>query len=225
VRFSGPQSDQGNFVVRIVKGGARALTGFLAKREPKSVQFNMITAVIGIRGTGADGRLALDCIAGTCSESAFTYTWEGSVALQSGDRSIVIDIDRAGVYNPAQDRLMLLDTVPQFFLDETAPRPDTVDVDFDNLFRVTGLDGYPAGLYIGMLDGHVVFTGRGGFIDLGPGEAGYLGDGDIPIRLGRYPDFLLSDPYPRPEKFDEQSIRLLDVLNPGGGPGGVICEM
>ncbi len=39
------------------------------------------------------------------------------------------------------------------------------------------------------------------------------------------PSFLLSDPYPRPEKFDEQTVRLLDVLNPGGGPGNVICEM
>jgi hypothetical protein len=225
VRFSGAQSDQGNFVVRIVRGGARTLTGLLAKREPKTVQINLITAVIGIRGTGVDGRLALDCIAGSCSEAAFAYTWEGAVFLQVGDRSIVIDTDRAGVYNPAQDRLALLDTVPQFFLDETAPRPDQVDVDFDNLFRITGLDGYPAGLYIGMLDGHVVFAGRGGSVDLGSGESGYLGEGDIPIRLARYPDFLLNDPYPRPDKFDESTVRLLDVLNPGGGPGSLICEM
>jgi len=226
VRFSGPQSDEGNFIVRIVKGGARTLTGLLAKREPKSVQINMITALIGIRGTGVDGRLALDCVAGSCAEAAFVYTWEGSVFLQVGERSIVIDTGRAGVYNPAQDRLALLDVVPQFFLDETAPRPDQVDVDFDNLFAFTGLDGYPRGLYIGMFEGHVEFAGSGGRIDLGPGEAGYLGEGrNIPIRLARYPDFLLSDPYPRPEKFDEQTIRLLDVLNPGGNPGDLICEM
>lgn len=225
VRFSGAQSDQGNFVVRIVRGGARTLTGLLAKREPKTVQINMITAVIGIRGTGVDGRLALDCIAGSCSEAAFAYTWEGSVFLQVGDRNIVIDTGRAGVYNPAQDRLALLDAVPQFFLDEISPRPDQVDVDFDNLFRITGLDGYPAGLYIGMLDGHVVLTARGTSIDLGPGESGYVGENDTPIRLTRYPDFLLNDPYPRPDKFDETTIRLLDVLNPGGGPGSLICEM
>jgi len=226
VRFSGPQAEQGSFVVRIVKGGVRALTGLLAKREPKSVQFNMITAVIGIRGTGVDGRFALDCVAGTCSEAAFAYTWEGAVALQVGQRSVLIETGRAGVFNPAQDRLVLLDKVPQFFLDETAPRPDTVEVDFDNLFGTTGVEGFPAGLYIGMLDGHVEFAGRAGFIDLGPGEAGYLGEGqDAPVRLQQYPSFLLTDPYPRPDKFDEQTIRLLDVLNPGGGPGDVICEM
>jgi hypothetical protein len=226
VRFSGPQSDEGNFVVRIVKGGVRALTGLLAKREPKSVQFNMITATVGIRGTGVDGRFALDCVAGSCSESAFAYTWEGAVALQAGQRDIVIEKDRAGVYNPAQDRLVLLEKIPQFFLDETAPRPDSVQVDFENLFGVIGVAGVPPGFYIGMVDGHVQFSGRAGLIDLGPGEAGYLGEGqDIPVRLGQYPLFLLNDPYPRPDKFDEQTIRLLDVLNPGGGPGDVICEM
>lgn len=226
VRFSGPQADQGNFVVRIVKGGMRALTGLLVKREPKAVQIDMLTATVGIRGTGFDGRLALDCVAAACSEAAFAYTWEGTVALQAGQRDVVIERGHAGVFNPAQDRLVLLEAVPQFFLDEAAPRPDTVEVDFDNLFAAGSLDGYPAGLYIGMLDGNVDFAGKAGFINLGPGEAGYLGEGqDMPIRLRQYPSFLLSDPYPRPEKFDEQTVRLLDVLNPGGGPGDVICEM
>lgn len=225
VRFTGPRSDQGNLVVRVIKGGVRALTGLLAKREPKAVEVQMLTATIGIRGTGVDGRLALDCVAGSCNEAAFAHTWEGAVALQAGGRSIDITRGQAGIFNPASDRLALLDKVPPFFVDETAPRPDSVDVDFENLFAAVGLDGYPAGLYIGMLDGHVLFTGSGGFIDLGPGEAGYLGDGGIPIRLGRYPDFLLSDPYPRPDKFDEQTIRLLDVLNPGGSPDGLICTM
>jgi len=101
-----------------------------------------------------------------------------------------------------------------------------VEVDFDNLFALVGIEGFPAGLYVGMQDGHVNFAGSGGFIDLGPGEAGYVGEGqNVPIRLRQYPAFLLTDPYPRPDKFDEQTLRLLDVLNPGGGPGNVICEM
>lgn len=226
VRFSTPQADSGNFVVRVVKGGARVLTGLLAKREPKIVQVNMITAVIGIRGTGFDNRLELDCVAGSCSQAAFVYTWEGAVAVQVGQRSLVVEMDRAGVYNPAQDRLVLLDRIPQFFLDETAPRPDKVVVDFDNLFGAQSVDASESGLYVSVRDGHVELTGSAGAIDLGPGEAGYLGAGmTIPIRLTLTPSFLLNDPYPLPEKFDEQTIRLLDVLNPGGSPGGLICEM
>ncbi len=226
VRFTTPRADIGNFVVRVVKGGARVLTGLLAKREPKAVQVNMITALIGIRGTGFDNRLELDCVAGSCSEAAFVYTWEGAVAIQVGQRSLLVETDRAGLYNPAQDRLVLLDRVPQFFLDETAPRPDKVEVDFDNLFGAQSLDATEGGLYIGVRDGHVELIGPAGVIDLGPGESGYLGAGmTIPIRLTLTPPFLLNDPYPLPEKFDEQTIRLLDVLNPGSSPGSVICEM
>ncbi|MBI4195446.1 MAG: FecR domain-containing protein [Betaproteobacteria bacterium] len=226
VRFSGAQADSGNFVVRVVKGGARVLTGLLAKREPKSVQLNMITAIVGIRGTGFDNRLALDCVAGACSEAAFAYTWEGAIAIIVGQRELLVPLDRAGVFNPARDRLVLLDRVPQFFLDETAPRPDKVEVDFDNLFGAVSVEAYRPGVYVTMRDGHVDFAGRAGSIDLGPGESGYLADGQgIPVRLTQTPPFITSDPSPIPETFDEQSIRLLDVLNPGGGPGSLICEI
>jgi hypothetical protein len=39
------------------------------------------------------------------------------------------------------------------------------------------------------------------------------------------PRFLEEDPIPAPESFDERTLRLLEVLNPGGNPGDVICEM
>lgn len=224
VRFRGPQADRGNFFVRVVKGGARVLTGLLAKREPKTVRVDMLTAVIGVRGTGFDNRIALDCVAGACSDAAFAYTWEGAIAMQIGDRSLLIETERAGVYNPAQDRLVLLDKVPQFFFDETAPRPDKLDVDFDKLFGLMA-EGYAPGVYVSMRDGRVEFCGKAGCIELGPDEAGYLGEGALtPVRIAR-PPFLLNDPFPAPEKFDEQTVRLLEVLSPGGGPGAPICEM
>ena len=225
VRFTGPQSDSGNFVVRVAKGGARLLTGLLGKRDPKTVQVNMITAVVGIRGTGFDNRLELDCVAGACSQAAFVHTWEGVVAVQVGQRSLVVETGRAGVYNPAQDRLVLLDRVPQFFLDDTTPRPDKVEVDFNNLFGAQS-DSSTPGLYAVVRDGHIELIGPAGAIDLGPGEAGFLGDGQsIPIRLTLTPPFLLNDPYPLPENFDEKTIRLLDLLIPERGPGNVICEL
>lgn len=215
-----------NFVVRILKGGARSLTGLIAKRQPAAVRYHIGTATIGIRGTGVDGRFAQDCVAGSCSEAAYVYAWEGTVALESGARSIVIEKDRAAVHNPARNRLELLDRVPEFFLVETAPRPDSLRLDFDNLFGATGIEGQPAGVYIVMRDGHIELGGPSGAVDLGPGETGYLGEGLlVPVRLARTPEFLLLDPFPLPEKFDEPLIRLLDVLNPGGRPGDTLCEM
>ena len=227
VRFSGAKSDSGNFVVRVVRGGARALTGLLAKSEPQNVQVNMVTAVVGIRGTGLDGMFGQDCLGpNQCGEGAFVHTWEGTVALEAGGRSIVIPTGQTGVFNPAFDRLALLETRPQFMIDEPSPRPDGVEVDFSNLFAVATLDAIRAGLYVAVRDGHVTFTGSVGAIDLGQGEAGYLGEGmTAPIRLVEQPSFLVNDPYPAPEAFDEKTIRLLEVLNPGGGVGDVICEV
>lgn len=226
VRIALTPAPADNFVVRILKGGARSLTGLIAKRRQESVRFNIGTATIGIRGTGVDGRFALDCVAGSCNEAAYAYTWDGAVALEASGRSIVIEKDRAGVHNSARNRLELLDRVPEFFMVEKAPRPDTVKIDFDNLFGAVALDGQPAGLYVVMRDGHTELGGPSGAIDLGPGETGYLGEGWlVPVRLARTPDFLLLDPFPLPDKFDETLIRLLDVLNPGGRPGDTICEM
>ncbi|OGA40551.1 MAG: hypothetical protein A3G24_18805 [Betaproteobacteria bacterium RIFCSPLOWO2_12_FULL_62_13] len=223
VRFSSPRADSGNFIVRVVKGGARVLTGLLAKREPKTVQVNMITAIVGIRGTGVDGRLALDCVAGPCSEAAFAYTWQGAVALQVGERSLLIEMDRAGVYNPAQDRLALLDRVPEFFLIEPAPRPDMIEIDFDNLFGLIDIEEQHPGLYVVVREGHIELAAQEGSIDLGAGEAGYLGEGQLtPVRLLITPAFMLVDPYPLPDQLDRFR---LNVLNPGGRPGDVICEM
>jgi hypothetical protein len=227
VRFTGAKADSGNFVVRVVRGGARALTGLLARNQPQNVRVHMLTAVVGVRGTGIDAMFGLDCVApNQCAQGAFVHTWEGAVAMEVGARSLLIPLGQTGVYNPTFDRLTLVERRPQFMIDEPAPRPDMVDIDFDNLFGVFRLDGYPTGLYVVVRDGHIEFFGRVGSIDLGPGESAYLEDGrDTPQRLAEQPPFLLNDPYPLPERFDESTVRLLEVLNPGGSPGDVICEV
>lgn len=48
----------------LVKGGFRAVTGLIAKRQPSAVRFETATATIGIRGTEFDARLCEgDCAA------------------------------------------------------------------------------------------------------------------------------------------------------------------
>ena len=225
VRFSAAQPAGDNFLVRIVKGGARALTGLLGKRDPKAVRFNVGTATIGIRGTGLDGRIALDCVAGSCNESAFVYTWDGAASFDVGGRSLLVEKDRAAVHNAARDRFLVLDKVPEFFITEIAPRPDQVQVDFDNLFGTASITGAPAGLYVLMREGHIELASPNGALDLGPGDTGYLGEGRPPVRLTVTPNFMLYDPVPQPDKFDPDSVRLIDLLNMGGRPGDLICEI
>ena len=225
VRFSLAQPSTDSFVTRIVKGGARALTGLLGKSNPNAVRFNVGTATIGIRGTGIDGRLALDCVGATCNEAAFAHVWEGSASFEAAGRTLVIDQDRAAVHNPAQNRFLVLDRVPEFFVTDPAPRPDRLQVDFENLFGAGTADGSPPGLYVLMREGHIELADGGRAVDLGPGDSGFLAEGRAPIRLTITPTFMLFDPLPLPDKFDPNSVRLIDLLNMGGKPGDAICEM
>ena len=226
VRFSLAQPESDSFLVRVVKGGARALTGALGKRNPNAVKFNIGTATIGIRGTGLDGRFSLDCVSpGACNEAAFVHVWDGSVSFEAGGQSIVVDRDRAAVHNPARDRFLVLDAVPAFFLTEAAPRPDGLQVDFENLFGTESVPGTPPGFYVLMREGHIELADGGRAVDLGPGDSGYLAEGRAPIRLTITPTFMLFDPMPLPDRFDPNSVRLIDLLNMGGKPGDAICEM
>jgi hypothetical protein len=225
VRFSMAQPASDNLLMRVVKGGARVLTGLLGKRDPKSVKIQAGSSTIGIRGTGVDSRLALDCIAGSCNEASFVYTWDGAISFEVGDRALVVEKDRAAVHNPVRDRFVMLDRVPDFFLNEVAPRPDQVQVDFDNLFGTTSITGAPPGLYVLMREGHIELGSPNGSLDLGPGDTGYLGEGRAPVRLTVTPSFMLYDPVPQPDTFDPNAVRLIDLLNMGGKAGDLICEI
>ena len=222
VRFSGAQSDSGNFAVRIVRGGVRALTGLLAKRDPKAVNFGITTATIGIRGTGLDAILGPHCPVGeSCADTAFVHAWQDAVDLRVGPRTQPIETGQTGFYTPTRDRLGLLEATPEIILQQPAPRPDTIEVNFEQLFAVAPSLELGAGLYVGMRNGDVEFRGPGGSIFLGPDEAGaLLRERDVPLRI-TYPLFLLNDPTPTPEAFDERSFRLLELLN----PGDLICEI
>ena len=222
VRFTGAQSDTGNFAVRVVRGGIRALTGLLARRDPKSVSVGAGSATIGIRGTGFDAALATHCVsAGDCADATQVHVWEPAAELRVGDRVLEIQPGQVGVFVPGRNLLAILETVPPVLRDETAPRPDSVEIDFTALFGAVQLDT-GAGVYVSVRDGDVVLRGPEGFIYLSRDEAGVLQDGrGLPVRITPPPRFMLNDPIPLPDAFNESSARLLDVLN----PGEVICEI
>ena len=230
VRFNGVAADTGEFAGRLLRGGLRMLTGALAKRDPGSVKVHAATATIGIRGSGVDAAIEPDCVApGQCTPAVYVHNWEGGITLTSPQGTLVIDLGRAAIFNALANRLQTLDSVPQFILNQTSPRPDTVPVDFINLFAVVGMSGTPAGVFVVVRDGHVILTGPAGALDLGPGESGFLGRNiGLPVRLINIPLLLRNDPYPLPEKFDEKTDRTISIINaanPGGGAGAAICEV
>lgn len=223
VRFTGPSSDSGNFTVRIVRGGVRALTGLLGKSNPKAVNFGIATAVIGLRGSGLDASLAPLCPpAGECAPAILLTTWQDETELRIGDRVLPVVEGQTGSFTPSSDTLTLVPKPPPF-IDPIAPRPDGVPVNFNALFATVTLDAPGPGLHVGMRgEGETVLTGAGGSINLAGDEAGYLGAGqDLPVRVTPNWATIMNGNLPAPEAFDARSTRVLELLN----PGDVICEI
>ena len=221
VRLPMANVEGGSFGVRVIRGGMRALTGLLAKSNPKAVSFSTQTATIGIRGTGLDILYTQFCFTpqDCVTLATIAHIWQGPpIDLNVDGQQLVIDADQTGVHSPDRKFLALVIFRPVL----TEPRPDQVDVDFDNLFGTEDIK-VTLGLVVGMRDGHILFCAIGGdCIDLGPDEAGWLPPArNRPIRLTPYPNFLRNDEFPYPEIFDERSFRVLERLN----PGALICEI
>jgi hypothetical protein len=221
VRFTGPQMDGGNFFVRLVKGGARALTGLIAKRDPKAVAVRVGNATIGIRGTGFDtGIVTTPGPAGAPLETIFVNVWQDNVTLEAGGNSITIGQGQTGAFEAGANALGLVGSPPQFINESTTPRPDQIKVDFINLFGASTQPVGP-GLYVAVRDGDVELTAVGGsIVPLGNGEAGFLAVGSTtPVRIA-FPQFMLNEAYPLPEA----GVRSLIVpLVPKSG--SLICEI
>ena len=85
-----------NAVLSLIRGGLRALTGFISKRKPDAFRINTSVATIGIRGTEFDARL---CAADECQqeEAAIGETAQresrvvGRIALLRGNASARVD--------------------------------------------------------------------------------------------------------------------------------------
>jgi len=227
VRFEGENSAEGSFTARLIKGGLRAFTGLLGKRKPESVHFNAVTATIGIRGTGIDMALGEHCFTPQdCSDAVFTYVWDGAVAMDADGKSLLIELARTGAYVPARHLLFLLDTTPDAINEQNkSPRPDQLDINFENLFGLKAIELFAPGLYVTVRDGHIEFIGNAQSIDLGAGESGYLKFGeDVPIRLSSTPKFLLNDLFPTPDNAGAV-LNILEMFNPGASIGDAICEI
>ena len=226
VRFRPQQPDQESFVVRLLTGGLRALTGEVAARNPRSVRFQTTTATIGVRGTGLDMWLAEHCVAAGCTpQSTFAFVWARSIVFLVDPAEFEIPLDRAGVFDPSVKNAQLLDVVPDFFKDAPAPRPDQVKIDFDRLFALAGFEDAAPGLYVGVRDGNVSVFGPDGVIDLGPLESGFLGeDSKRPVRFASLPAFLFNDPFPTPD-IPGSKGRVLPLIGLGSEAGSTACEV
>lgn len=215
VRYTNPSANSGNFTVRLVRGGMRAITGLLAKNEPKNVTFRSATATIGIRGTDIDFAESQFCFsASDCAPAFLVLVQEGTIDYRFGERSIVVGTGQTAVIVPSRDFIGLggVLTIP----DVNGPRPRNIEVPKD-FFQA---EPVAEGPYVAVVDGRLVFCAVGGqCVDVTPGEAFQLRPGaDRPNRI-QFPSGLQN--VPPPWGFNPERYRVLEQLN----PGDLICEI
>ncbi len=234
--FGQPQKAD-NVSLGLLRGGIRSVTGLIGKASPESAKIQTLTSTLGVRGTGMDISCEGPCVDPSLGpqppaappgpepqqgDGLFMMTWEGLAYFERGP--LDVPLGRAGFIG-ADGLPRVLISVPEFFAQFAAPRPDGVEVDWTRLFAAnesTGEDG----LYVAVRDGHVQIISGGMVIDLGPGEAGYSGRLGDARRIQPVPLFLRLDPFPLPENFSQSERPLLQLFGVTlGQPGQEICRL
>ncbi len=190
--FDAKNPTEGQFLVSLLRGSMRALTGLIGRANNRNVGFSTATATIGIRGTGLDL---------SCDEACNFFTWLGSV-----------EVTPTGSFGTAgQTALLTLNAGQGLFVSSTGmraisapilenlPRPDTVTVDIDKLFSAAQMPADEQGLYVFVRDGHIEVTTASETLHLGKGETGFASDTGATVRPLLTPLFLEFDRTPRPD--------------------------
>ena len=201
-----PEKDRVSY--NLLNGGVRALTGLIGERSPERYKVRTAVTTIGIRGTGFD-LLWLGACTNKLPECGLTAAvWEGVITSENDSGVVEIGLNRAA-------RISAVNIAPDFIKNPpvfNVPRPDTVDVDFDNLFATQSRSGVEPGLYVACYDGHCAMLQDDRALDLGAGEAGFASlDGQELLRLEQIMPFQEGDPYLN--TINEQFDTLYELLD------------
>jgi hypothetical protein len=194
--YDDKNASEGRFLVSVLRGSVRALTGLIAKANNRNVGFNTATATIGIRGTGLDIACTGPC-AGEPSvggDSGLTlWTWLGSIAV-TPQGSTALQVLQAGqglFISPAGIRPVTVQPTSE------GPRPDSVNVP-PKLFSHDNVPDAQEGLFVFVRDGHIEVATASEVLHLGKGEAGFAGNQGNTARPNQIPKFIDFDKLPLP---------------------------
>ena len=95
-RFSGRQDGTESAVLRLIKGGVRAVTGLIGKEHHDAYKVHTAAATIGIRGTGYNTRICQGDCPGK-QDGLYQNTWEGITYVFNNVDSVEIPAGQ-GVY-------------------------------------------------------------------------------------------------------------------------------
>lgn len=208
----------GRFLVSILRGSVRALTGLIGKANNRNVGFTTATATIGVRGTGVDFICTGACASenGDPDSGLSVYSWLGSVVVTpNGMTALEALLEGQGLFiSPNGVQLI----VNQPTID--APRPDGVDVP-PNFFSGEPVSESEEGLFVFVRDGHIELLTATEVLHLGQGEAGFAGNDGHTRRPYTIPKFLDFDRLPLPYS---QNPSVVSLLTESGIPPNNTCK-
>ncbi len=191
-RYVQDKPEENRAVFRLIKGGMRALTGLIGKKNKEAYKVNTPTATIGIRGTGYDLLWSGACTGGATNCGLSGSVWLGSIYAKNEAGEFELLENQSFQIRLVDTPATIIDTPPVFDI----PRPDKVDVNFDELFAGEEDEDVPSGLYVNTREGIVYMERDGEFIEMVPGEGGFIStDGTLFVKLDRPRAFQENDPY------------------------------
>ncbi len=216
--YDSQNAGEGRFLVSVLKGTVRALTGLIAKANNRNVGFTTATATIGIRGTGLDINCTGACAgeAGDPDSGLTLFTWLGSIVVnQTGQTALQVLQAGQGLFiSPGGIRE--INTQPPI----EGPRPDGVTVP-PKLFSSDTVSDAEEGLFVFVRDGHIEIATAGEVLHLGRGEAGFAGNNGDTHRPTTIPKFIDFDRLPLP---NSRNPLLVSVLAESGVPRNNQCR-
>jgi len=208
--YDDKNAGEGRFLVSVLKGSVRALTGLIAKANNRNVGFSTATATIGIRGTGLDINCTGACAgeAGGADSGLTLWTWLGSIVVTpSGQTALQVLQAGQGLFI-SPSGILPISSQPVI----EGPRPDGVTVP-PKLFSSDVVSDAEEGLFVFVRDGHIEIATAGEVLHLGKGEAGFAGPGGDTKRPGSIPKFIDFDSLPMPTS---RNPLLVSVLSESG---------
>lgn len=187
--FDDKNPSDGRFLVSLLRGSMRALSGLIGKANHRNVGFSTPTATIGIRGTGLD----VDCGA---DDACSFFSWLGTIEVTPAGQTAlqVLSAGQGLVVGPGGMRPLTVSPLGHL------PRPDGVTVDVRQLFGASAVADDEPGLFVFVRDGHIEVTTTRETLHLGRGETGFAADNGATARPLLTPLFLEFDRTPMPDR-------------------------
>lgn len=202
---------EGRFLVSLLRGSVRALTGLIAKANNRNVSFSTATATIGIRGSGGDISCTGACAGepgGGDNAGLSVFTWLGSFTVsQSGQTALQVLQAGQGLFISPTGIRAIASQPPV-----DGPRPDQVTIP-PKLFSSDNVSDNQEGLFVFVRDGHIEIASKSEVLQLGKGEAGFAGNDGSTARPNTIPKFLDFDKLPLP---NTKNPLLVSVLADAG---------